>query len=326
MKAAVWRDDGTLEVVDRPMPEPRPGWVRVRVAAAGICGTDLHFFRGSFPSPKGLLPGHEIGGTVDAVGDDVEMSAGASVAVEPLVGCGHCASCASGQQNRCRERVLYGISGRGGLAEYATVPARCIHPLADGLLAADGALVEPLAVCVRAIRLAGVALGDRVAVLGAGTIGLLSVLCARVAGATTVEFTSRHAAQEALGVAYGAIPLASTDFDVVIETVGGRADTLTQAMSLVRPGGTICMLGVFDAPIPFPAFDCSLKEARLVGSNCYSRTQARTDFAIAVDLLMQHADLVREVVTHRFALDEVNEAFATAADKSTGSIKVMIVP
>jgi threonine dehydrogenase-like Zn-dependent dehydrogenase len=147
-----------------------------------------------------------------------------------------------------------------------------------------------------------------------------------VAGATTVEFTSRHAAQETLGVAYGATPLASTEFDVVIETVGGNADTLTQAMSLVRPGGTICMLGVFDAPVPFPAFDCSLKEARLVGSNCYSRTHARPDFAIAVDLLAQHADLIRQLVTHRFPLDEVNEAFATAADKSTGSIKVTIVP
>ena len=326
MKAAVWRGDGTLEVVDRPVPEPRPGWVRVRVAAVGICGTDLHFFRGSFPSPAGLLPGHEIGGSLDAVGEGVDLIAGAAVAVEPLVGCGHCASCASGQQNRCRQRVLYGISARGGLAEYATVPAPCIYPLGDGLSAADGALVEPLAVCARAIRLAGIGLGDRVAVLGAGTIGLLSVLCARVAGATTVEFAPRHAAQEALGVAYGATLLASTEFDVVIETVGGHADTLTQAMSLVRPGGTICMLGVFDAPVAFPAFDCSMKEARLVSSNCYSRTQARTDFAIAVDLLVQHADLVRELVTHRYSLDEVNEAFATAADKSTGSIKVMIVP
>src|SRR5438046_9462545 len=102
MKAAVWRGDGTLEVVDRPVPEPRPGWVRVRVAAVGICGTDLHFFRGSFPSPAGLLPGHEIGGTLDAVGAGVDLIAGAAVAVQPLGRCRHRPSFAPGAHNRVR--------------------------------------------------------------------------------------------------------------------------------------------------------------------------------------------------------------------------------
>ena len=285
MKAAVWRDDGTLEIVDRPLPEPRQGWVRVRVEATGICGTDLHFFRGSFPSPAGLLPGHEIGGTIDAVGDDVDLAEGTIVAVEPLIGCGHCEPCASGQYNRCRERTLFGISARGGLAEFATVPARCIHPLPEGLHAADGALIEPLAVCARGVRLAGVTLGDRVAVLGAGSVGLLSIACARAAGAAVVEFTARHDAQRSLAVAYGGTPLVSNEFDVVIETVGGRADTLTQAVSLVRPGGTVCLLGVFEGPVPFPAFDCAIKEARLVGSNCYSRGDGRSDFADRARLL-----------------------------------------
>jgi threonine dehydrogenase-like Zn-dependent dehydrogenase len=326
VKAAVWRDDGTLEVVDRPLPEPRPGWVRVRVAAAGICGTDLHFFRGSFPSPAGLLPGHEVGGTVDAVGTGVDIAEGATVAVEPLVGCGRCDSCAAGFQNRCPQRTLFGISSRGGLAEYATVPSQCIHEMPAGTQAADGALIEPLAVCVRGIRLADVKLGDRVAVLGAGTIGLLSIVCARAAGAAQVEFTARHDAQRAFGRAFGGSLLEGGQFDVVIETVGGRADTLTEAVSLVRPGGTVCMLGVFDAPVPFPAFDCSMKEVRLVGSNCYSRVDARRDFDVALDLFAREGETVRAIVTHRFGLDQVNDAFATAADKSSGSVKVAIVP
>jgi threonine dehydrogenase-like Zn-dependent dehydrogenase len=296
------------------------------VAAVGICGTDLHFLRGSFPAPAGLQPGHEVGGTVDALGEDVDLPIGAPVAIEPLVGCGGCVQCAAGRPNRCARRILYGVDARGGMAEQVAVPAACIHPLPDGLAAADGALAEPLAVCVRGVRLAGVGLGDRVAVLGAGTIGLLSILAARAAGAATVAFTARHAVQHERAVALGGEPLADDGFDVVLETVGGRADTLTRAVELARPGGTIGLLGIFDAPVPFPAFDCSMKELRVVGSNCYSRGDTVSDFAAAVDLLAREADLVRGLVTHRFPLAAVNDAFAAAADKSSGSVKVLIEP
>src|SRR5947199_5335098 len=93
MKAAVWNDRGSLDIVERPVPEPRPGWVRVKVSSVGICGSDLHFYRGSFPSPAGLLPGHEVGGVVDRAGEGAEVTAGTPVAVEPLASCGRCAQC-----------------------------------------------------------------------------------------------------------------------------------------------------------------------------------------------------------------------------------------
>jgi threonine dehydrogenase-like Zn-dependent dehydrogenase len=338
MRAAVWRDDGVLEVVERNVPEPRPGWARIRVAATGICGTDLHFLRGAFPPPAGLQPGHEVGGTVDALGDGVDLAVGTPVAVEPLVGCGTCAHCASGHPNRCRRRILYGVDARGGLAELLAVPATCLHPLPDGLTAADGLLAEPLAVAVRGVRLAGVGLGDRVAVLGAGTIGLLALVAARAAGAAQVAFTARHATQRQRAVALGGEPLEEgtgvgvggtgddDGFDVVVETVGGRADTLTRAIALARPGGTVALLGIFDGPVPFPAFDCSLKEIRLVGSNCYGRGGPVADFAAALDLLARQAASLRGLVTHRFPLEAVNDAFATAADKATGAVKVAIEP
>lgn len=337
MKAAVWNDKGTLDVVERPLPEPRPGWARVKVSAAGICGSDLHFFRGSFPSPAGLLPGHEVGGVVDAAGEGVELAPGAPVAVEPLIGCGQCPQCLTGNYNRCPRRQLLGISGRGGLAEYMTAPAACLYPLPPEIPPTAGNLVEPLAVCVRGARLAEIALGMRVLVLGAGSIGLLSIVTAYAAGAAEVHVTARHASQQARARALGATrvyvsgevaaqALGDAAFDAVIETVGGKANTIAEAVRLVRPGGSVCMLGVFEGETPLPALDFSLKEVRLVGSNCYGRFGAQSDFTAAIALLRTHLAAVQALVTHRFPLDQVGAAFNAAADKASGSIKVTLVP
>jgi L-iditol 2-dehydrogenase len=337
MKAAVWNAKGTLDIVERPIPEPRPGWVRVKVSTVGICGTDLHFYRGAFPSPAGLLPGHEVGGTVDLPGNGTPMIAGTAVAIEPLVGCGRCAQCLTGDYNRCPQRMLLGVTGRGGLAEYMTAPAASIHPLPDEVSADAGNLVEPLAVCVRGIRLAQVGLGARVLVLGAGSIGLLSILTARAAGAAHVSVTARHQSQREKARALGADAIYETAedagqgpgtgaFDVVIETVGGKATTIADAVRLVRPGGTVAMLGVFEGDTSLPGLDFSVKEVRLVGSNCYGRFGAGSDFSAAVSLLRTRLAEVQSLVTHRFPLEQVNNAFAAAADKSTGSIKVTLTP
>lgn len=337
MRAAVWNDKGSLDIVERPLPEPRPGWVRVRVSAVGICGSDLHFYRGSFPSPAGLLPGHEVGGLVDLPGDGTEAQAGTPVAVEPLAWCGRCTQCLTGNYNRCPKRTLLGVTGRGGLAEYMTAPAASLHTLPREVPPEAGNLVEPLAVCVRGTRLAQVGLGSRVLVLGAGSIGLLSIVTARAAGAAEVHVTARHASQREKAQALGADAvhgsaddaareLGERGIDVVIETVGGKASTLADAVRLVRPGGIIAMLGVFEGSTPLPALDFSLKEVSLVGSNCYARFGAGSDFSAAVSLLRARLADVRSLVTHHFALERVNEAFATAADKSTGSIKVTLAP
>jgi 2-desacetyl-2-hydroxyethyl bacteriochlorophyllide A dehydrogenase len=337
MRAAIWNDKGTLDVIERPLPEPRPGWVRVAVSAAGICGTDLHFYRGSFPSPAGLLPGHEVGGVVDLPGEGATVEAGTPVAIEPLVSCGRCAHCLSGNYNRCPQRQLLGVSGRGGLAEYMTAPAASLYALPQGVPADAGNLVEPLAVCVRGTRLAGVGLGDRVLVLGAGTIGLLSALTARAAGAREVHVTARHGQQRDAARALGADGVHSSAeeaarelgeqaIDVVIETVGGKASTIAEAVRAVRPGGSVAMLGVFEGDTPLPALEFSVKEVRLVGSNCYARFGASSDFAAATALLGVNLAAVQPLVTHRFPLEQVNEAFATAADKATGSIKVTLRP
>ncbi|MEX2081427.1 MAG: alcohol dehydrogenase catalytic domain-containing protein, partial [Dehalococcoidia bacterium] len=319
MRAATWTANGTLDVAERPDPEPKPGWVRLRVAATGICGTDLHFFRGVFGSPAGLLPGHEVGGVVDLPGDGVELEPGTPVAVEPIVTCRECYHCLGGSYNRCPKRMLLGVSGRGGMAEFMTAPAHCLYPLPRPLAPADGALAEPLAVCVRGLRLAGTSQGQRVVILGGGTIGLLSAFLARLSGATEVYITARRPAQQAMARELGATAvfdsseaafgaLDRTEIDSVVETVGGSAPTLADATRLVRPGGTIVMLGVFEGPASIPALEFSGKEVTLVGSNCYGRSGVDTDFGIAVRLLGQHIEALRPLVTHRFSLDQVNQA------------------
>lgn len=300
------------------------------VDSVGICGTDLHFFRGSFPSPAGLIPGHEVGGVVDAWGDDVADAPepGTAVAVEPLTGCGSCGACGEGRANRCATRTLFGVSARGGLAGYMTVPADCVHPLPDGVEASAGSMAEPLAVCVRGVRLGGVGLGQRVAVVGAGSIGLLTVLAARAAGAREVLVTARHPHQRDLAVQLGGtvVDRLPDGLDVVLETVGGTGETLAPCVAASRAGGTVVLLGVFEGNALLPALDAATREIRIVGSNCYSRVDHDRDFVAGLGLLADHRDAVASLVTHRFALDQVNEAFGTAADKATGSIKVVIRP
>jgi len=337
MKAAVWNDHGSLDVVERAVPDPRPGWIRIKVSAVGICGTDLHFYRGSFPSPAGLLPGHEVGGLIDALGEGVQLPVGAAVAVEPQSFCGECYQCRTGNHNRCPKRILFGVTGRGGCAEFATIPAYAAYVLPDGLPAAAGALAEPLAVCVRGLRRGRIQFGQRIVILGAGTIGLMSLLAARAAGAGDILVTARYPVQQRAAQALGADAvfdnvgalndhLGGAPVDCVIETVGGRAATLTEAVNLVRPGGMVLMLGVFDGATQIPALDFSTKEVTMVGSNCYGRSGSQTDFASALDLLRQNLEPLTALVTHRFALDQVNQAFTAAADKNSGSIKVHLIP
>lgn len=337
MKAAVWNDHGSLDVVERPVPEPRPGWVRIKVSAVGICGTDLHFFRGSFPSPAGLLPGHEVGGVIDAVGEGVQLPVGASVAVEPQSFCGECYQCRTGNHNRCAKRILFGVTGRGGCAEFATIPAYGVYLVPDAIPPAAAALAEPLAVCIRGLRRGRVEAGQRIAILGAGTIGLMSLIGARAAGAGEVLITVRYPHQQRAAKSLGADGvfenvgaltnrLGGAPVDCVIETVGGRSATLMEAVNVVRPGGTVLMLGVFDGPSQIPALDFSTKEVTMVGSNCYGRSGSHTDFELALELLRKNLEPLTGLVTHRFGLDQINQAFTAAADKNSGSIKVHLIP
>jgi threonine dehydrogenase-like Zn-dependent dehydrogenase len=339
MRAAFCTASGSFELRDLPRPEPGPGQVLVRVRSCGICGSDLDWYAGPFPPPA-VCPGHEIAGEVAKLdGETRGVGVGDRVVVEPLVTCGSCPACRAGDDQICRGVEFLGVSRDGGFAEYLAVPRERVFPLPAELEFAVGALAEPAAVCVHGVRLGGVAAGDRVLVLGAGTIGLLSVMAARAAGAAEVAITARHAHQAEMAGRIGADPIfpvdpegarALAEFardwppDVVLETVGGGGDTLNDAIHSVRAGGTVVLLGIFPSGPPCDALSLVVKEVRLVGSLTYGHRDQPADFELALQMMASNAGVVRDLVTHRFELERIREAFETAADKKRGAIKVVV--
>ena len=324
----------TIEVRDADTPSPEPGEVLVRVRSCGVCGTDLHYYHGVFPSAPNVPPGHEYAGEIAELGQGVEgCEVGQRVAVEPLRNCRECVSCRTGKYHLCSKRVLLGAMAPGAFAEYVTVPAYGLYPLPDGLDFELGALAEPLAVAVHGLHIAGLSIGERVLVMGSGAIGLLTVLAARSAGAGEVVATYRHEHQGRAAEATGAARVVKADdvggekgYDVVVETIGGNAPTLGQALSAVRSGGRISVLGVFSQTAEINALALMLKEVTMVGGITYCRPGRRSDFDVALGILASEPALARALITHRFPLEKAAEAFATAADKGTKSLKVQVAP
>jgi 2-desacetyl-2-hydroxyethyl bacteriochlorophyllide A dehydrogenase len=286
--------------------------------------------------------GHEMSGEVAEVGPGVDdLHPGDRVCVEPLLVCGRCQYCRSGEYQLCRTRQLVGAPLQGGFARYVQVPAYCVYGLPDAVDLEVGSLIEPLAVAVHGLRLAGLSVGDRVLVLGAGTIGLMAVAAAREMGAASVAASGRHSHQRAAALALGAETAVEdseealralsgsvweSPFDLVVEAVGGHADTLSQAVTLARYGGRVVVLGLFTQPSTLNAMAVMLKEMRLIGAMTYGRAGTRSDFALALDIAARRASTLRSLVTHRFPLHRTAEAFETAADKTTGSLKVSVIP
>jgi L-iditol 2-dehydrogenase len=341
MRAAVWDEGGALRAAELPRPAPAAGEVRVRVLACGLCGSDLHLRSVGFVQ-RGVAPGHEFAGAIDAIGAGVTgLAPGDAVAVEPLRSCGGCAECGRGLDALCPEGQLLGVHAHGGFAEYAVVPAARAFPVPADLAPRVAALAEPTAVVVRGLRRGGFAPGMRVLVLGAGTVGLLGALAARALGAGEVWISARHAAQAALARELGAtrvlaeaeatppeLARAGRDapVDLVLETVGGGADTLNAAGAAVRRGGAVVVVGMFLAPVRLDTLPLLLKEATLAWSYCYGRSGEPCDFAAATRLLASERAAAARLATHAVPLADAERAFALAADRKAGAIKVSVIP
>ncbi|HYV56278.1 MAG TPA: alcohol dehydrogenase catalytic domain-containing protein [Candidatus Nitrosopolaris sp.] len=337
MQAAFCRGAGNVVLDDVERPTPGAGEVVVRVRNCGICGSDLHWYHDQMMIPS-VCPGHEISGEVADVGPGVtNLQAGDAVALEGIASCGRCRYCSTGEYQRCPRVLVVGMTIPGGFAEYVKMPARHCFRVPAGVDFATAALSEPLGVAVHGVRLAGLEIGQQVAVLGAGTIGLMAVVAARAGGAGEVIVVARRPQQKAAALALGADRVVDdgdpnglggvvdAPIDLVVETVGGAADTLDTAVAACRPGGTICILGAFTRSPTFPALFVLAKELRLIGSFVYGRAGARADFDIVLDILRRQGRHIAEtVITHRVPLAEIARGFRTAADKTTGAIKVTI--
>jgi|TARA_Y100000310_G_scaffold315557_2_gene366259 L-iditol 2-dehydrogenase len=341
-KSVRWTEDRSLAVTLGHAKDPGPDEVQIKVASVGVCGSDLHFFRGDFPARPGIVPGHEFAGIVTAVGSGANhFSEGDLVAVEPLLRCGHCRFCLSGDYHVCSERGLIGENRDGGMSEYVTVPAITAFRTPEGVDAELGALAEPLACSIHAFVKAKVKGHETVFILGAGTIGLTALLAAKAYGCNTI-ILARHPHQQEAARRLGADEVISDNeagesrlgelrrsqsIDVAVETVGGKGDTLTTCQLSLRPKGRLLLIGVFSIPtVPINPLHLALREVEIIGSMTYAATDGRADYEIALNVLSDCADVARSLVTHRFQLDDVQQAFETAMDKSTQSIKVHLNP
>ena len=309
---AVRASGGAVEV--REVPAPAGEGVRVRIRSAGICGSDLHLVDAGHPLPHTL--GHEMAGITDD---------GTAVAIEPLAPCGHCAPCVRGDYNLCDRgpRIVIGVAEDGGMADEIRVAPRCLVPLPGGLEVADACLVEPMAVAVHGLRRAALRGGRRVAVIGGGTIGLCSVAAAVAAGAE-VGLAARHEAQVEAGRRLGARSVEGL-YDVVIDAAGTAA-ALEQAVALCHAGGTLLLVASYWEPLTLPGFALCMKEIDVVPASMYGRAGAARDVDVAAGVLARTPEIARTLVTHRFPLEAATEAFATAADRAAGAIKVVLEP
>jgi threonine dehydrogenase-like Zn-dependent dehydrogenase len=334
MREAVLMGTKALEVREAEVPVPGDRVV-VRVRNCGICGSDLHFYRGEIPA-KDLRMGHEISGEI---AQDVSgFSKGQPVAVEPSVVCQSCEFCLTGRYHLCPTRRFLGTMEPGAFAEYIAVPAYALHALPKNVDFEVGALVEPLAVTVHGLRQVGLTFGERVAVLGSGTIGLMAIVAARALGASDVFATARYPHQAEAARALGATVVDAGDEstqaltealggrapEVVVETVGGHADTLQQAINVAASGGRVSILGLFTAPINVHLIMAILKEVSLIPGITYGRPGTRSDFEVAVGIAARHTEEMRGVITHRVPLGRIADGFAAASDKSRKSIKVTV--
>ncbi|MEX1217976.1 MAG: alcohol dehydrogenase catalytic domain-containing protein [Acidimicrobiales bacterium] len=304
--------EGRPSVVD--VPEPSGDGVIVAVASAGICGSDLHLLNFGLQTTFG----HEFAGT---------LPDGTPVAVEPIDPCMLCAACVDGNTQLCVRgpAMAFGVGHDGGMAEKVIVPASSIARLPVGVAATNGCLVEPLAVAVHGVRRGGIGGGDRVAIIGGGTIGQMALVVSQQIGAK-VDLLARHERQTDAASRLGAGSVDGNGYDVVIEAAGS-ASALAEAADRCRPGGTIVLLGSYwDGNVEMPGMVIGMKELTLIPAVMYGRSGPSRDIDAAATILGQRPELPEIVITHRFPLDAAVEAFTVAADRSAGAIKVVLEP
>ncbi len=332
-----------LEIADLPQPTPGPGEVLVRVAACGICGSDVHGYDGS--SGRRIPPivmGHEAAGTVAAIGSGVAgLSEGDRVTFDSTISCGECRFCLRGQINLCDRRQVLGVSCSdyrcaGAFAEYVLVPRRIVYKLPDSLSFTDAAMLEAVAVAMHAVSLSKVSSDDTALVVGAGMIGLLTVQALRAAGCTRILIADVDESRLKLADKVGATATlhASGDdlvaevlrlsnglgADLAIEAVGIDA-TVRTAVECVRKGGAVTLVGNIASEVTLPLQKVVTRQIRLQGS-CASAGE----YPQAIDLMASGAIQVKTLITAVAPLEEGPQWFERLHSREPNLMKIILTP
>lgn len=342
MKALVLAEYGRLEVADVPRPAPGRGEVLIRVAACGICGSDVHGYDGS--SGRRIPPivmGHEAAGTVAAVGQGVtSCRPGDRVTFDSTVSCGECAFCRRGDVNLCDRREVIGVScgeyrRDGAFAEFLVVPERIVYPLPDAMPFAEAAMLEAVSVALHAVRMSGIRGGDTALVVGAGMIGLLTVQALRVAGCRRILVADVDASRLELAASLGAddtLHVSGADLsgevlrrtgagaDVALEAVG-REETVAAAIESVVRGGTVVLIGNISPRVTIPLQAVVSRQLRLQGT-----AASAGEYPQAIELIAAGKIDVKPLITAVAPLGEGPRWFQRLYAHEPGLMKVVLAP
>jgi len=330
-------EPGKVDFLTRTIDEIKEHQAVVKIASSAICGSDLHIFKGKHPSaPLPVTIGHEFAGEVVAIGSDVsKVKIGDRVTVEPVITCGKCNACRTGNYGYCENISFTYRRGNGAIADYIIVEEPYLYKLPEHLSYNAGALIEPLSVAVHAVRRADIKLGEKVLVIGAGAIGLLIAALCKKSGAAEVAIVDFSQKRLNMALELGAtIAINPSEQDVYnavskitngigmdksFECVGLEA-TFNQAIMSLRKNGLATIVGIFENPnITIPATRFITHEIKVQGSQGYC-----WDFPIALEMSKQ-IDL-EKLVTHTFKLQDLQQALETCLDKDSGALKVIIQP
>lgn len=327
--------ENTVSIVEEPAPTLEAGEALVRFAIAGVCGSDTHAMHGLHPQMKlPYYPGHEVVGTVEAVGDGVDASViGRRVTVEPTLPCGECKTCRAGDENVCENLEFFGCGFReGGMADTFTVRADRLRDVPDEFTDEQAILIEPLATPVHAARLAGDLTDAAVLIQGCGTIGLLMYAAARAGGARSIVMSDVLEGKRAKALAAGAdaaFDPRDADFaEQVLTALGERADvvfdcvsiqsTIDAAFAVVAKAGTVVTVGVPQKPVTVDLPTLQDRQIRLQGAATY----VQVDYDTATEIIRSGAVRADDFVTASYPLEEAAAAFQAA---TTGEqIKVVV--
>tara|TARA_B110000116_G_scaffold193828_1_gene168701 strand:+ start:207 stop:1289 length:1083 start_codon:yes stop_codon:yes gene_type:complete len=350
MKAALFYGEKDIRIEDRPTPEPGPGEVVIGIKSAGVCGSDLHNYRGNRPSTIDVPweQGHELAGVVEGLGAGVmNLSVGDRVGIEAehLVGCGHCRECLRGDYHICPDRgIVHGARhGSHGFSSHdVTLASNCFH-LPDHVSFDEAALLDCYACGVHAVNRTPVPVDGTVVIVGAGAIALTLGQIAKAYGAGHIIMVGTRPEPLQTAVESGAADeyIVNADEDpvqgvldrtddegaeVVFETVGGESQLITQCMAMTRRGGSVSVVGLFTQPQTLDSQAQGMaKELVLTWSNSYSSWQGISEYQTALDLLASDRLIAGPIITHRFPQAQIAEAFAAADDKRTsGAIRVVV--
>jgi len=353
MKAAVWHGRRDIRIEEFPDPKsPREDEVKIQVSWCGICGTDLEeYLNGPIfipvEKPNAItgtkapqVLGHEFIGTVVEVGSDVkDLCVGDIVAPDTLIHCGKCYWCKRHQVHRCENLAILGLMTDGGLAEYVNAPEYMCFKLPKDVSPDVGALAEPTAVAVRALRRSRISCGETVAIVGAGTIGLLSLEVARISGASEVYVIEPAKNRREIAHQLDATDSINPDeedplefirsytnglgVDLVIEA-GGNEKTMLMASRLAKKGGRVVYVGVHNEPIPYNFFPLVNNELELIGSFSHVYDE---DFKTAVSFLGDGRIKVDPLITSRISLDDlIGKGLNELLSNKTGNLKILVSP